>query len=121
MVMSFGSVLADELDNKRGIAWLTKAAVQGHGLAQMELALYYESGVGVAENLKLAVEYYTKSAAQGVVKAQLRLGHCYELGKGVAKDLEIAAALYGNAAAQGDGEADACLERLSTAGGAGRA
>ncbi len=49
--------------------WYRKAAEQGYAEAQFRLGLAYGAGVGVPENLLLAVIWFSKAAAQGHVNA----------------------------------------------------
>jgi len=80
-------------DYAKAAEWFAKAAKQGHGGAQHNLAICYLNGYGVAQDFEKAAEWYAKAAEQNLALAQLCLGSCYESGKGVAQDLKKAAEL----------------------------
>ena len=67
--------------------WLTKAAEQGHALAQYNLGNLYDAGEGVPRDFGLAAKWYGKAAVQGQPEAEYNLGVCYEAGEGVPQDL----------------------------------
>lgn len=66
------------------------AAGQNEAKSQYELALMFELGLGVAQDLKQAFVWYEKSAQQDYPQAQYNLGVFYALGKGVDKDIQQA-------------------------------
>ncbi len=66
---------------------ITQLAKQGDAEAQYALALSYELGLGVNQDLMQAFTWYQKSADQDYAKAQYNLGIFYALGKGVEKDI----------------------------------
>lgn len=66
------------------------AADQGNDIAQAELAVLYEKGLGVEQSYKKAVELFKLSADQGNPFSMFELGVCYEVGLGVEKDMEQA-------------------------------
>ena len=47
------------------IAWLRKAALQGHARAQNRLAEIYERGTGVPKSYKESLKWYRRAASQG--------------------------------------------------------
>ncbi len=53
----------------------------------MNLALCYESGKGVKQDLTLAVKYYQAAAEQGDTLALFSVGLCYQKGQGVKQDM----------------------------------
>ena len=62
----------------------TKAAAeQGDAVAQYNLGVMYDNGIGVPENDAEAVKWYRKAADQGHAKAQFNLGVMYYNGDGV--------------------------------------
>ena len=91
--------------DKRKVAWMTRAAQQSDAAAQAELALMYLDGEGVQQDSKKAAELYTKAAEQGNTVAQKMLAGMYFGGEGVPQDKKKAAELYRQAAEQGDAEA----------------
>ena len=86
-----------------------KAAEQGNAEAQYNLGQYYEIGVDVDEDEKMAFEWYSKAAKQGLVEAQDALGRCYHNGIGVEKNDEKAVEWWLKAAGQGNVEAQNSL------------
>ncbi len=44
--------------------WYQKAADQHYSAAQYKLGYFYEDGLGVSKNIKLAMDWYQKSADQ---------------------------------------------------------
>ena len=66
-------------DYRRGIDLLYEAGLQGHPVAQVELANLFMTGVRdeVQRSLPHAFEWYGLAARQGVVLAQLRFGQMY--------------------------------------------
>ena len=87
------------------LAILKKDATAGDVLAQVNLALCYEIGIGIIKDEGKAVQYYKMAADQGDAQAQLNLGLCYEMGKGINKDEGKAVQYYKMAADQGNTEA----------------
>jgi TPR repeat protein len=88
------------------ISQLRFAANLGDAKAQYYLALRYENGTQVAQDLLSAVYWYRRAADQDLPEAQYKLGELNAKGRGVPTDREIAvmwwrkAALGGNALAQ---------------------
>ena len=66
------------------------AADQGQATAQYNLGTMYDSGLGVPENVVMAVKYYQLAADQGNEDAQYILGIMYSRGEGVAKNYVMA-------------------------------
>ena len=77
------------------------AAERGDKVAQYNLGVCYDNGMGVAQDYKQAVYWYTKAANQGDLMAQYFLGVCYNEGRGVAQDYKQAVYWYTKAANQG--------------------
>ena len=67
---------ASSKDDKEAVKWYTKAAEQGHAVAQYALGVAYYYGEGVLKDFKEAVKWWTKAAEQGIAKAQLTLHPC---------------------------------------------
>ena len=61
-------------------------AEQGNPRAQNNLANLYDTGQGVARDLKQAAHWYSKAAMQGHLIAQYNLGNMYDYGLGVPQD-----------------------------------
>ena len=81
----------------------------GDATAQVDVGYAYETGDGVAKDLKKAVSWYRKSADQGHKIGQCNLGICYENGIGVEKNPFQAFYWYKKAAEQGYRNAQANL------------
>ncbi len=76
------------------------AAEPGSASAQYSMALAFESGSGVPQDLEKAAYWYRKAAVQGHPQAQNNLGVLYATGQGVSRDDTQAANWYRKAAAQ---------------------
>ncbi len=72
---------------------------------------FYEFGIGVPINLKIAMDYYETAARNEVVEAQFRLGELFETGKdSIEKNIEKARYYFTLAAKQGN---DYAISRLN--------
>jgi TPR repeat protein len=94
------------------ILWLTKAATQGHALAQSLLGHMYLTGEQIPKDYAKALMWLTKAAEQGNVDAQVAVAYVYREGLGMAKDRDAAISWYKKAAAQGDADAKKELRKL---------
>jgi TPR repeat protein len=63
--------------------WLTDAAKQGLGEANLNLGYMYDKGLGLPRNDYEALKYYKKAAEQKVPQAYINIGLLYERGEGV--------------------------------------
>lgn len=72
----------DTLSTEQNITNCIALAEQGDAYAQYALANFYNSGQGVKQDAKKAVEWYIKSAQQNNDLAQYSLGTMYEFGEG---------------------------------------
>lgn len=80
-------------------------AQKGDPMAQYNLGLMYDKGLGVLEMCFEAAKWFQCAAKQGHVRAQLNLGNmCYE-GRGATKNFQEAAKWFEQAAKQGNAEA----------------
>ncbi len=59
-------------DGAQAVRWLTRAADQGHGLAQRDLGLLYELGRGVDQDALEAYFWYSLASRQDSGRARLR-------------------------------------------------
>ncbi|GJL94663.1 MAG: hypothetical protein DHS20C05_10680 [Hyphococcus sp.] len=92
-------------------------AAAGEADAQHILALLYEKGFGVEQDMARALDLYARSALQGQADSQFALGElAYSGAGGVAKDHERAAGWYKLAAAGGHKGAQARLGVLYAEG-----
>jgi TPR repeat protein len=85
---------------QEAVEWYRKAAEQGLGVAQFELALRYDNGHGVTKDESEAVRWFRQAASQGFPGAQYQLGLKFDQGRGVAQDAVEAARFYRKAADQ---------------------
>jgi TPR repeat protein len=85
-------------------------ADEGNALAQFNLALLYQYGLGVESDMDLAIGWYEKAAQQGQPDAQVAIGDLHMDGLWGTPDLEEAAAWYRLAAKQGHTEAKRKLD-----------
>lgn len=92
--------------------WYRMAAERGHALAQNNLALMYEQGRGVDQDLGAAAEWYGRAADLGLAVAQNNLARFYDEGRGVAADPARAARWYERAAGQKHAPAQYRLAQL---------
>lgn len=81
------------------------SALRGEQMAQYQVGVMYERGIGVEQNQAQSVSWYEKSAQQGYTDAQYNLALMYASGRGVEKNLENAMVWLSKAAKQGDREA----------------
>lgn len=58
-------------------------AQQGNPYAQFNLAVLYDDGIGLAQNLTLALKWYKRSAYAGLADGQYMTGRFYGGGRGV--------------------------------------
>jgi TPR repeat protein len=80
----------------------TRAAKQGHVLAQYNLGNMYAHGRGVAgRSVRQALYWYRRAAEQGAANAQFTLGVMYANGQGVHRDEALAVEWYRRAAGAG--------------------
>lgn len=93
---------------------LKKAVINGDVSSLNKLAICYEEGAGVPENITIAVKLFALAANFGDIYAIFNLGVCYEDGTGVEQNYETAAALYKKAI--GHDGAETHLAKLIQAG-----
>eukprot|EP01031_Cornospumella_fuschlensis_P022534 gene22534-27503_t len=97
-----------EKDPQLAFHWLSSAAAQGHGAAELDLGLTYWWGcfppydLSIAEDYQKAVFWLRKAADKGFGLAQLTLGEFYLQGLGVEQDHEKAVSFFRQAANSSD-------------------
>lgn len=92
-----------DTDYADSVKWAKLAAAQGNTEAMWVLALAYEHGRGVEENVDTALEYYRKGAELGNAACQHSLGCYFARGDYLKKDNKKAFELFQKSAAQGYG------------------
>ena len=92
-----------DADYKESVKWAEKAAAQNNGYGCWILALAYEHGRGVKEDIHKAAELYEKGAAAGSPDCLNSLGNYYARGIVFRKDEQKAFELFQKAAEQGNG------------------
>jgi TPR repeat protein len=79
---------------EQAIYWYQKAASTGDVVAQRELGLIYDAGLGVPRNHDVAFNYFQQASSRNDAQATLLLGSYYQNGMAVEKDLEKSIELY---------------------------
>jgi TPR repeat protein len=69
-------------------------------VAQHNLGLMYDQGIGLAQDASLAVEWFQKAAEQEFAEAQHCLGAAYRYGTGVVQNVSLTVHWYQKAAEQ---------------------
>ncbi len=87
-------VLYQENRYSEALPLLDQGCTAGNGLACTRLGVYYEKGLGVAQDLPRAAELFSKSCNEGNAKGCFNFGISYKSGKGVKQDYPRAAALF---------------------------
>ena len=96
-------------DYRTALKILRPLALQGNIVAQHNLGIMYENGLGVPQDFAEAVKLYRLVAERGIQSAQFNLGNMYRRGLGVPQDFAEAAKWYRLAADQGDAYAQSNL------------
>ena len=96
-----------EQDNLRQsfFQWMKQAAEQGDAVAQLQLALMYQHGREIQQDLNQAFQWMRKSAEQGDADAQFHLAFMYSNGEGTPQNLNQAFQWMRKLAEQGNAEA----------------
>ena len=76
----------------------------------------YDTGEGVPQDYKQAIEWYIKAADQGHASSQFNLGNMYANGRGVSQDYTQAVVWYTKSAEQGNASAQYSLGLMYTNG-----
>lgn len=88
-------------DYEKASQLLLVDAEQGNAVAQTNIGLLYNEGLGVERDDREAARWYRMAADQGYPRAQYYLGTMFEEGLGVPQDYKAAAENYRLAAGQG--------------------
>lgn len=102
---SVGDYYNNQKQFKKALFWYRKSAKQDFPIAQYNLGVYYEKGLGEEKNEKEAFLWYRRSAEQGLAVAQFNLGVCYDNGIGTEKNEKEAFVCYKKSSVQGFAEA----------------
>lgn len=100
-----GSYLGEEVTKDRAKAFelYKKAANQGHAESQTNLAIMYQEGEVVRQNISEYIKWLKSAASQKETRAQALLGVAYEFGnQGLNKDYAIAKEWYGKSCDNGN-------------------
>ena len=98
----YGDYLVSYSDNEKlGIDYLTKAAINDLAIAQNHLGDMYYNGDSVEKDYTKAFEWYHKAAELGYAAAQYNLGIMYAKGEGLEKDYTKAYEWYSKPAEHG--------------------
>lgn len=92
--------------------WYAKAAAGGYAIAQHNLAVLYEKGLGVPQDYALARRWYGVAAAQGDAEALTNLGLMQYRGEGGPRDPSAAVETFIKAAKLGSAKAEFNLGNL---------
>ena len=102
-----------ERDHKAAFRLFWLAAEAGHEQAMYNLAVLFETGLGVAKDLSRAREWHVRAARGGIVESMNRLGLLLERGgDGLPPDFAEAIQWYRRASEAGSRSAAANLKRL---------
>lgn len=88
------------------------AALRGDKIAQFQVGVIYERGIGMEANQTLAANWFEKSAQQGYVDAQYNIAIMYASGRGVEADEGAAMKWLALAAKQKDKESRKLLLKI---------
>ncbi|DAB37653.1 MAG: hypothetical protein A2023_01855 [Sulfuricurvum sp. GWF2_44_89] len=103
LLFLFSTLFASEPEQS---FWETyTAALRGDKVAQFQVGVIYERGIGRDANQTQAAQWFEKSARQGHVDAQYNIALMYASGRGVSEDEGVAMMWLARAAKQGDHEA----------------
>ncbi|CAB4466962.1 unnamed protein product [Rhizophagus irregularis] len=100
--LDFG--IGTKIHKHKAFRFYTKAAKEGHHVAQYKLSILYETGEGVSKDEKKSFEIIEELAKEHA-SAQHRLGYYYEKGIGTDANILKAFELYHTAAENGITEA----------------
>lgn len=89
-------------NSELSINMLRKAAASGHIEAQYELAMCFNLGNRISQNVSKAFDLLKSASQSGHVEAQYQLALLYELGRGIDKNLEKSFELYDKLASLND-------------------
>lgn len=106
-------------DYRRAYLWFERAAMQGDAIAADVLAFMSSQGLGVEQDINLAIHWLKISAERGYARAQVALGLIYEQSAGMVANDMLAVKWYKLAASQGDDRGQCYLAEMFEAGRGG--
>ena len=89
-----------EVSPQKAFDFCFRAAKAGSVVAMNEMAVRYQKGAGVRQDIVAAIGWFTLAAQHGLPAALVNLGNCYEVGNGVRQDFNQAGINYSAAARQ---------------------
>ena len=102
----------EETNPKEAFEALSLSAAMGYLPSHIELARFYENGIGTRVDRRSAFFWYGFAVKKGDSSAIYHLGRCFARGIGIAFDFDAAMELLARAVRYGSEEAEAELERL---------
>ncbi len=90
-----------EINFERSALWFRESAIRGIANARYNLGVLYHQGLGVSEDINMAVSWYRAAAEAGHPEAQYNLGIAYIEGIGTRYDPTKAAHYFEEAAKEG--------------------
>jgi uncharacterized protein len=105
--MGLASILAvgPDYSDREAVLWFKQAALRGYAPAQVNLAVMYINGWGVAPNYGTALHWLHAAADRKFPRAYYNLGFMYLEGKGVRQDNGEAFRWFEKGAVAGDSDA----------------
>ena len=91
---TLGQIYLSKEQNEEGVKWTRLAAEAGEAVAQVNLAICYQTGQGVEQSDAEAIRWTQKAAEQGNVEALYNLAYCYAEGDGLEHSMEKAFELW---------------------------
>ena len=101
-----GENFFDNGEFARAFSEFLPLANNGDFRSQYYIGYLYLNGLGVAQDLKLAIKYLQQSSDQEYDMAQSLMAFLYEKGEAIPKDMKKALSLYRKAAAQNNASAN---------------
>ena len=97
---ALGAAYVEQKDYAQALTWYEKAADQNDVDAILNIAHFYNFGIGVEKDMRQAFQWYLKAAELGSAQAQNDVGYLYYRGRGVPRDYKQSIEWTQKAAAQ---------------------